>query len=200
MGLSRTPSATPLAPRAANAAGATTPLPAAARRQALRALATTEGGAARLVEQLQQEHDRSVREAGFTALLQAPGPATVQALLPLLRSDDAGLRNGALDVLAHLPEPTAAAIDGLLADADPDVRILTVNLLQELQHPGVLGWLLGVLAQEPQVNVVAAAVEVLTELADPRATAPLRAARERFADEPFLAFAIDLALQRTAAR
>lgn len=193
MGLSRHPAA-------GTAASAVPPMASTAdRRQALRALLQAADGPVRLVERLQQETDRSVREAGFTALLQSPSAATVQALLPLLRSDDAGLRNGALDVLAHLPEPTAAAIDSLLDDPDVDVRILTVNLLQELQHPRVVDWLLRVLDQERQVNVVAAAVEVLTELAEPRAIAPLRAARDRFPDEPFLAFAIDMALQRTPA-
>lgn len=194
MGLTR-PTST--APDAAPARVHTAAVSSAAKRRAeLRALLDEPQGAEKLVARLQKEADRGLREAGFTALLHHAGAASVRALMPLLRSDDASLRNSALEVLAHMPDAAAPVIDELLGDADPDVRILTVNLLQDLKHPKVVDWLVGVLDHEDTANGIAAAVEVLTELADPRALGALKSARGRWCDEPFLVFAIDMALQR----
>lgn len=155
--------------------------------------------AAALGEQLLREAQPAVRESIFTTLAGLASEASAAALLPLLRSDDAQLRNGAIEALAGMPQAVGPRIAGLLRDADPDVRIFTVNLLGELRHPQVLAWLQQVLVQEPQVNVVAAAVEVLAEVGSPEHADVLRAARQRFADDDFIGFAVDMAIERIEA-
>jgi HEAT repeat protein len=169
------------------------------RRWAARDLAGWPEAAGPLGEHLLRENDASVREAVFTSLTALASDVAAGALLPLLRSEDAALRNGAIEALGGMPQAVAPRIHALLRDADPDVRIFTVNLLGELRHAQVPAWLQQVLRQEVQVNVVAAAIEVLAEVGDASHADAVRAAVQRFRDDPFIAFAGDLALERIAA-
>lgn len=169
------------------------------RRWAARDLAGHPQAASALGEQLLREPDTSVRECMLTSLTSQASEAAAGALLPLLRSENAQLRNGAIEALAGMPDAVGPRIAGLLRDADVDVRIFTVNLLGELRHPQVLPWLLQVLAREPEVNVVAAAVEVLSEVGGPEHGSALRAARARFAGDDFIGFAVDMAVERIEA-
>ncbi|MCW7541091.1 HEAT repeat domain-containing protein [Aquabacterium sp. A7-Y] len=172
---------------------------AADRRGAARDLAGRAEAAPALGARLSEEADPSVRSVLFTSLARTGGGAAVAALLPLLRSEEAALRNGAIEVLARLPDAVGPHLDALLADADDDVRIFAVNLLGELPHAGVPQWLDRVLRDEHAVNVVAAALEVLAEVGTPAALGALAAARGRFADDPFIGFAADLAQARIEA-
>jgi HEAT repeat protein len=169
------------------------------RRWAARDLAPCPDAARALGSALAAEADSSVREALFTSLSIIGGVDAVDALLPLLRSEDAALRNGAIEGLSHLPEVVGPRIEALLKDADPDVRIFTVNLLGELRHPKVCDWLCQVLEQEAAINVVGAAVEVITEIGRHEHLPALTAAAARFADDPFTAFAIGIARTRIEA-
>jgi HEAT repeat protein len=123
----------------------------------------------------------------------------VQGLLPLLRSEDANLRNGAIETLSAMPDEVGPSIDVLLQDSDVDVRIFTVNLLGELRHPRLPEWLAQALKQDKHVNVVAAALEVAAEVGGGPLLSAVKAARARFADDPFIGFAADLAQQRIEA-
>jgi HEAT repeat protein len=166
------------------------------RRWAARDLAHHPAAARTLGAQLASERDASVREALFISLASIGDDAAAAALLPLLRSDDATLRNGAIESLAGMPAAVTPRVAALLADSDADVRILTVNLLGELRHAQVLPWLLHVLRHESELNVVAAAVEVLAELGQPEHVPALRAARQRFAHDVFIGFAAEMAIER----
>jgi HEAT repeat protein len=166
------------------------------RRWAARDLAIHPHAIPALCEHLGIEGDRSVREVIFTTLGCLGGEDVVEGLVPLLRSEDANLRNGAIEVLSELPEELAPHIEELLRDADADVRIFTLNLLNDLKHPDVGRWLSQVLQHDPHVNVVAAALEVLAEVGTPHALPALVLARQRFPDDVFIGFAADLAQQR----
>jgi HEAT repeat protein len=169
------------------------------RRWAARDLAEFPEAAQALCTRLMEETDRSVREVICTTLTRIGGPATVEGLLPLLRSEDANLRNSAIEVLSSLPMAVGPRVESLLNDTDPDVRIFTVNLLGELKHPEVTSWLKQVLQHDTHVNVVAAAIEVLAEVGSPKVIPALNEARKRFADDPFIGFAADMAQQRIEA-
>lgn len=169
------------------------------RRWAARDLAGQADAMALLGERLLAERDVRVREALLTSLTATPCEATVAALLPLLRSEDAQLRNGAIEALSSMPQAVGPRIARLLDDADADVRIFTVNLLGDLKHDQVVPWLLQVLQRDAAVNVVAAAIEVLAEVGAPEHVKPLRQATRRFADDPFIGFAADMAAQRIEA-
>lgn len=169
------------------------------RRWAARDLGAHAEAAAALGRALAGEREPSVREALFTSLSTLASESAAEALMPLLRSEDAALRNGAIEALAGMPQAVAPSIERLLHDPDPDVRIFTVNLLGELRHSEVNRWLSQVLAQESQVNVVAAAIEVLAETGGAAERPGLLRVRERFADDPFIGFATELALDRIEA-
>lgn len=174
------------------------------RRLAARDLGLLDGparsaAAQALCEALAVECHACVRSVLQTSLSQLADPASVPALLALLRSDDAGLRNGAVEVLAGMPDAVAPHVQALLRDADPDVRILSINLLGELAHPDVPHWLAQVLERETEINVVGAAIEVLGEVGTAEALPALRAVRERFAADPFTCFAAQLAMERIEA-
>lgn len=169
------------------------------RRWAARDLAGHPEMAALLGERLLAERDTRVREALLTSLTATGGEAAVNALLPLLRSEDAQLRNGAIEALGGMPQAVGPRVAALLRDGDPDVRIFTVNLLGELRHEQVVSWLLQVLQHDSAVNVVAAAIEVLAEVGAPEHVPPLREATRRFATDPFISFAADMAAQRIEA-
>lgn len=169
------------------------------RRWAARDLAVHPQAARAMGAALAHESDAGVRYALFTSLTTLADAASVDALLPLLRSEDAGLRNGAIEALAEMPQAVAPRVQALLHDADPDVRIFAVNLLADLRHPQVPDWLAQVLAEDSQVNVVAAAIEALAEAGSPRHVAALRTAATRFGSDPFLGFAARMAIDRIEA-
>lgn len=166
------------------------------RRWAARDLAAFPESAACLGEHLLREPVARVSEAIFTSLKTHANEAAMNSLLPLLRSENAALRNGAIDALGGMPDLVAPRIDTLLQDSDPDVRIFTVNLLADLRHRNVLQWLRGVMQHDPHVNVVAAALEVMAEVGMPQDLPLLKGVQQRFADQPFICFAVDMALQR----
>jgi len=136
-----------------------------------------------------------VREAMFTSLARM-GQAGVAGVAPLLRSDDAQLRAGALDALRLMVGNTPQLLPPLLADADVDVRILSCELGRMLPGDVATAALCELLQREQDPNVCAAAVDVLAEVGQADALPALAACALRFRDIPFLAFAIQLTAER----
>ena len=172
---------------------------ASVRRWAARDLGSHPAAATALGTRLVVETDSSVRSALFSSLARLGGDEVVTALLPMLRSEHPELRNGAIEVLSGLPDAVAPHIDALLRDADSDVRIFTVNLLGDLRHARVAAWLEHVLIQDPAVNVVGAALEVLAEVGTADSLPALNVAARRFPGDAFISFAVDLAVERIGA-
>jgi len=167
-----------------------------ARRWAARDLAEFAEAAPALVERLEKETDPTVRQAIFTSLTLIGNQVAVEGLVRCLRSDDAALRNEAMEAIKNLPDAVSPIMAGLLADPDPDVRIFAVNILESMRHPEVEEWLIQVIRQDGHVNVCAAAADLLSEVGTEAALEPLEALKQRFPDEPYIAFAADLALKR----
>ncbi len=169
------------------------------RWTAARRLAGRADAVARLGQALARETDDRVREAIYTSLLRTGGPEAVAAVLPHLRSDDAARRTGALDALQAMPAAARDRLPDLLADADPDVRILACELARALPDRQTAGLLARLIEDEAQVNVCAAAVDVLAEIGTAEIAGALAVCAARFADQPFLGFAIKVALRRIGA-
>jgi HEAT repeat protein len=168
----------------------------AVRRWAARDLASYPEATDALFQQLMVEKVPSVREAIFTSLTLIGTREVVEGLMELLRSDDASLRNEAIEAMKNLPEAVSPVMESLLADPDSDVRIFAINILESLKHPNVEKWLIEVLRDEEHVNVCAAAIDLLGEVGSEMTIPALEEVRERFPDEPFIEFAVDLALKR----
>ena len=169
---------------------------AEARWTAARGLAGRPEAVPALAQALTDERDPRVREAILTSLARTGAGEAADAILPLARSDDAGVRTAALDALRLMPRALAECLDGLLADPDIDVRILACDLARELPGPVATRLLSVVLLRETEANVCAAAVDVLAEAGDREALPALASCEARFAATPFLAFAIGAARNR----
>lgn len=161
------------------------------------ARAATESGGAdvALSQALRTEADPRVREAMFTGLARIGTPVAVEALVAMLRSDSAALRTGALDALRTL-RSLAAVASQLLRDADPDVRILSCELARSLPAVEANSLLCELLSAEQNVNVCAAAIDVLSEVGGPQALETLANCARRLRDAPFLLFAISAVRDR----
>jgi HEAT repeat protein len=171
---------------------------AGARRWAARDLAAYPSASAALLARLQREDEVSVREVILTALMRIGDPASVSGLVTCLRSEDANLRNEAIEAMKSLPVEVAPIMRGLLVDEDPDVRIFAINILESLRHPDVEAWLIEVIEQEPMVNVCGTAVDLLSEVGSSASRDALERLKARFASEPYIQFAAALALKRIA--
>lgn len=149
-----------------------------------------------LSEALARERDARVREAIFTALARIATPESALTILPYLRVDDANTRTGALDALRAMQDACRPHLPGLLTDPDPDVRLLACDLVREVGGADGPRWLCALIETEPEVNVCAAAVEALGEIADLSAEPFLSRCAERFREDPFLGFAIRVVAER----
>lgn len=166
------------------------------RRQAARALASRPDAVPDLAAALGSESEPAVREAIFASLTAIGGEGAVQALVAALRTDDAGLRNGALEALRSMPEAVQPHLPRLLADDDCDVRILATELARGLPAGDATAVLCAMLARETQPNACGAALDVLTEVGTPNALPTLRTVAARFASDPFVPFAAQVAIAR----
>ena len=169
------------------------------RRRAARALSRDPDAAPALAARLEGELEPGVRDALFGSLVDIGGTLAAGLVAQLLRSADAGLRGGAVEALKRLGEDGVAVLDTLLDDRDPDVRILVVEVTRA--WPGALAVprLRRVIGDDSHVNVCGAAVDVATEVGTRELLPALAALRARFADEPFLVFAVDVACSRIEA-
>lgn len=170
------------------------------RWNAARTAATLDGGIDALVAALPGESDARVREAMFTSLARTGSPQSIGAMINLLRTDHVGLRTGALDALRAMPDALRMHIPALLSDADSDVRVLSCEIVRGLPAAEASAMLCDLLEREPEANVCAAAIDVLTEVGVPAALPVLDRCAERFPQTAFLAFAIRIARDRILAQ
>lgn len=187
-------------PAGVGALAALTSASADERWAAARAAAEVPGGTEALSGALRCESNPRVREAMFTSLARIGTPESVNQLLPLLRCDDAQLRAGSLDALRMMSAAVRQLLPELLNDRDEDVRILSCELTRTLPSDEATNLLCTVLAGEQQINVCAAAIEVLAEVGSPAALPFLAECGQRFRGVPFLDFAIAVASDRIMAQ
>lgn len=166
------------------------------RWTAARMAADVAGGAEALAAALPIETDARVREAMLTSLSRIGSPQSVNAIVPLLRSDDANLRAGALDALSAMVGTYREFLPALLRDSDNDVRILSCELVRGLPSADATSLLCNLLVQEQDPNVCAAAIDVLAEVGGIEALPVLAQCENRFSATPFLGFAIKIATDR----
>jgi HEAT repeat protein len=168
------------------------------RWDAARAAAQVPDGLRLLRCAMAVEREPRVREAIFTSLARIGTSESAEAVLPCLRSDDSHLRTAALDALRAMPAAIGSHLPHLLHDADPDVRLLACDLVREQPSAEACRLLGEVLERDSEANVCAAAVEVLAETGGPDLLPSLARCAARFPDDPFLAFAIEIAKERLA--
>ncbi len=142
------------------------------------------------------EQDFAVCEAILESARRIGGKSVIHNLIPFLRSENAALRNGVVEVLQKMPEDLDPYMETLLTDPDSDVRILAVGILLDLAHPKTPEWLLRVAQHDDHVNVVGTAIDHLAEVGTPDFVPALVEIKERFAGESYLCFAVDAVIRR----
>jgi HEAT repeat protein len=167
-----------------------------ARRWAVRDLTDLPDSSVPLVARLAFEDNLSVRTAILNALAHLCDDEAIAGLVHCLRSEDAALRNEAIEVLKEVPNEIEPIIHTLLNDSDSDVRIFAVNILESLRHKNVEKWLINVIEKDAHLNVCATAVDLLSEIGSEIALPALKQLKIRFEDEPYICFSVDLALKR----
>ena len=170
------------------------------RWAAARAAWNVTGGVSAIAAALPKERDPHVREAMFTSLTRNGTAESVAAIIGQLRSDSASLRAGALDALRILVGSVPELLPRLLNDKDTDVRILSCELARSLPDAEATRLLCALLAAEREINVCAAAVDVLAEVGSSEALATLEECARRFRDSAFIVFAIKVVTDRISSQ
>jgi HEAT repeat protein len=189
--------------RGAVAAGATAPAPLAldssdaeSRWAAARSLAGQAEAVPDLAAALRRETVPRVREAILTSLIRTGDAASAEAIVPCLRSQDAGLRAAAIEAQQALPSARVPILARLFNDPESDVRLLATELARNMKASDATRLLCGLIESEPHPNVCAAAIEVLAEVGTAEALPALKRCAVRFTATPFLPFAISMAIAR----
>ena len=169
---------------------------AESRWTAARALSGRAVAVPALAEALGREPVPRVREAILTALIRIGNAASIEAILPYLRSQDAGLRAAAIEALQALPDAIGPFMAPLLSDSDSDVRLLATELARNMEASKATRLLCDLIEREQHPNVCGAAIDVLTEVGTPEALPALEKCAARFAAAPFLPFASSVAIAR----
>ena len=143
------------------------------------------------------EHIKSpsvgVQEAAEYALRKIRGPQVVIALLPLLRSDEAPVRNVAMDILREIGSDSIESIQPYLQNDDADLRIFVTDILGYCRTHQSCLLLCRALLKDPEVNVRYQAAVSLGTLAFPEAVNALCQAMH---DEEWVQFAVVEALAK----
>jgi len=113
-----------------------------------------------LVEQFKIEKSQYVREVIVRNLKTLPGTELVEKIIPLLRSDDAFIRNAVIDIIAEQDEEAISLLRPLLKDADKDVRKFALDILFLLKSPFSAAMIAEAL-DDSDLNMVITAVEYL---------------------------------------
>lgn len=105
-----------------------------------------------------------IQEAADSSLRMIGGKETVRAVLPLLRSDEAPVRNLSMDILREVGWQDMPSLIELAHDADPDIRIFAADILGSTDSPLAVEPLCEALLKDLEVNVRYQAAVSLGEL------------------------------------
>lgn len=117
--------------------------------------------------------------AALSRIGETTSPESMELLFSCLLADEAAVRSAALAALAEIGDISAAdAIDFLLADEEPEVRLAAVRALGRLRRNGestaVVGRLIDIAQKTEDRELLVAAVQAIGETSDPRALSVLR--------------------------
>ena len=117
-------------------------------------------GVPALLERLGKEPSRALRDAIFQALTRIDGDAAIEGSIRLLGSDDAQIRNQAVEVLRSKGAASIPFLHTVMRDGDKDLRKLVLDILSGIQVSGAEA-IYEVALSDQDLNVVITAVENL---------------------------------------
>lgn len=145
-----------------------------------------------LAELLTTNH-LGVQEAADSSLRKIGGKETVRAVLPLLRSDEAPVRNLSMDILREVGNQDMPSLVELIRDEDADIRIFIADILGSTANLLAVEPLCEALLKDPEVNVRYQAAVSLGELRMEEAAPCLNNALE---DEEWVQYSVIEALTK----
>ena len=148
-----------------------------------------------------READHPVVDYIFSQLPVKPSrDQDYQLLFALLQSDNAYLRNAVIHFLQTYEQGLRPYLEALFQKADRDVRIFIVNILGDMRLEASTEILHSFIAQEvanqKDINVIMTAVDYLGEIGTEQDIALLEAVKQEFASEPYVAFGVEMAINR----
>lgn len=146
----------------------------------------------KLAELLKTNH-LGIQEAVDSSLRKIGGRETVEAVIPLLRSDEAPVRNLAMDILREVGNQDMPSLIALTQDEDPDIRIFVADILGSTGSILAVHPLCEALLKDPEVNVRYQAAVSLGELGMEEATPCLNKAIN---DEEWVQYSVIEALTK----
>jgi HEAT repeat protein len=117
-------------------------------------------GVPALLERLGVEPSSAVRDAIFQALIRIDGDAPMEACVRLLGSEEAQIRNQAVDALRRKGARSIPFLEAAMRDGDKDVRKLVLDVLSGIQACDA-GPIYALALSDTDPNVVITAVENL---------------------------------------
>lgn len=145
-----------------------------------------------LCERIKSENI-GVQEAAEYALRKIRGPQTIAGILPLLGSDEAPVRNVAMDILREIGVDGIDIMQPALRGDDADLRIFISDILGYCRSHQSALLLADALLKDPEVNVRYQAAVSLGNLAFPESVGSLCQAMH---DEEWVQFAVVEALAK----
>lgn len=134
-----------------------------------------------------------VQEAAEHALRKIRGPSAIAGLLPLLGSDEAPVRNVAMDILREIGVDGIDIMQPAIRGEDADLRIFISDILGYCKSHQSALLLSEALLKDPEVNVRYQAAVSLGNLGFPESVGALRQAMR---DEEWVQFAVVDALAK----
>jgi HEAT repeat protein len=116
-----------------------------------------------LVDLLLNEKSIIIRESVFKSLVRIDSPKSIEALVDLLRSDEAFIRNQAITALNEKGIEALEPLRLLLKDPDKDVRKLSLDALFSFEHPESAKIIVEAF-NDPAINVKITAIEYIGKL------------------------------------
>ena len=160
------------------------------RRWAARDLSNNLEARRALLDRIDVEHEPMVLEALFSAIEDMCDEEVAGEVLIKLKSEDAQVRNGAIELLQNKPVLFASHVNELLNDEDSDVRIFSVDVIGAIRHPDAALWLHDVVLNDKNINVVGTAIDKLSEIGNSETLEVLDKVSARFSNEAYIQFAI----------
>lgn len=143
--------------------------------------------------QLLLSDNLGLQEAADMALRKLGGVETAEAVIPLLRSDDAPVRNLSMDILREISGQAMSSLMNLVHDEDPDIRIFISDILGSSDSTQAVSALGEMLLKDPEVNVRYQAAVSLGEL---QLKAGAKYLNQALKDEEWIQFAVIEALAK----
>lgn len=124
-----------------------------------------------------------------------PGVAPIEAIMELLKLDNAYIRNLGISILRDYGDVIKYYIVKFLIGDDRDLRIFAINVLGDVDFAESRDMLVELLEDEDDINVAMTAVDYMAEIGEEEDIELLESLKERFKGEVYVEFAVDGAIK-----